>query len=692
MTTEETTKPNTLLSILETYGNPALDPPSPKVVDALYSLNPNFDEDLSNLLYSPIKSIKEPLVHTPTDNTNEYLPEPKGYVHYIQYMIASRYSKSMSMKEVAVALGNLGYHVSSSGQLSNIWNRVETKSKLKDKPRQAQKDQDRRNEEAAAVGKKRIKRKTAANTKQLKDARAVKSAKAAIIRAEKDKKNAKVRLAKAAAKSSDPMKHIRKEPNKKTTAGKAQARVSNVTEEDSADIKATGKKVLYEPTPKQAEFHAAGEDIVLYGGAAGGGKSYAMLIDCLRFAQEEDYRGLLIRRTSPMLKELIGVSRSLYPKAFPGAKYNKSENVWYFPSGATIQFGYLDRPEDLDNYQGLPYSYIGFDEIQHQRSDEGFLYLMSRLRSANPRIQCYIRASANPGGSPWVKETFIDPAPANTTFYKGGLSYRFIPAKLEDNPYLDTPVGNEEISPYRKMLQALPEVKRKQLLEGDWLAGDDVMFQFHPAVHVTDEMPPIHWAVTNALDYGFKDPAASLWAASDPQTGRLHVYAELESLQHEHAQWAKAVKEKEGYIPQGIDRVIDASVFKMTGHIGPGVREEIRRYGLAPRPADRNREAGWNQIHQRLYVNPDDGLPMILIHSSCKKLIDQLSTARSNEKKPDDIDERRLKSHGRTHHWDLLDTLRYLCMARPQRETIQTRSLGHKSEAEGFSRYRGYFQ
>lgn len=392
-----------------------------------------------------------------------------------------------------------------------------------------------------------------------------------------------------------------------------------------------------------------------------------------------------------MLKELISVSRSLYPKAFPGAKYNKSENMWYFPSGGTIQFGYLDREEDLDNYQGLPYSYIGFDEIQHQRTDAGFLYLLSRLRNADPKIKCYIRASANPGGSPWVKERFIDPAEPNTTFYQDGLSYRFIPAKLSDNPHLDTPDDGEEVSPYRKMLMALPEVQRKQLLEGDWAVGEDAMFSFIPGLHITKDMPPAHWPVINALDYGFKDPAGSLWAASNPKTGQLVLFQEHETIQEDHVSWGKSIMEAEGYIPQGVDRVIDASVFKMTGHIGPGVREQLNSIGLSPRPADRNREAGWNQIHQRLLLDPDTKQPGLLVHESCEKLIDQLISARINPKKPDDIDEKRVKTKGRMHHWDLLDCLRYLVMARPCRKTMVERAMDHKSAAQGFAKYRGYF-
>ncbi len=678
-----------LLDTLKKYGDDSLGYPSESTVKRLSSMCDELEDNLSKLLNEPFKSIKAPLYHTKQDD-GLYVCIPEEYVPYLQAMIGNRYSKSYSITEAVVKLEALGYNVSSKGQVSNIWNRQETKLGLKDKRRTAIKDSKARVEEAMKEGKSHRKPVTDARKKQLKDARKIAQEKRLIAKLDREKALAQKRLANEAYKKGKSAKDIKLTKAEKEEALGKLKETSKSIEETKRKIKETGKKVIYEPTEKQAEFHSADEDIVLYGGAAGGGKSYAMLVDALRYCQHESYRGLIIRRTSPMLKELIGVSRSLYPKAFPGAKFNKSENVWYFPSGGTIQFGYLDRPEDLDNYQGLPYTYIGFDEIQHQRSDEGFIYLLSRLR--HPELKCYIRASANPGGAPWVKERFIDPAEPNTTFYQDGLSYRFIPANLSDNPYLDTPVGDEEMSPYRKMLMALPEVKRKQLLEGDWLAGEDNMFTFSPMVHVTDELPPMHWNVINGLDYGYRDPAASLWGAICPNTGKMVIYQELECIEYTHENWGRKVKETEGYLPQGVERVIDHSVFNSTGHTGPGVREKLSRLGLHPKPADRNREAGWNQIHERLIIDPVTGEPNLMVHSSCEKLIDQIMSAMRNEKKPDDIDEKRVKTKGRTHHWDLLDTLRYMCMARPQRLTIQERSMGHKTQAEGFSRYYGYFQ
>ena len=203
----------------------------------------------------------------------------------------------------------------------------------------------------------------------------------------------------------------------------------------------------------QEDFLAAGETDVLYGGAAGGGKSYAMLIDPLRFAHRPAHRALIIRRSMPELRELIDKSRELYPKAFPGAKYKEVEKLWVFPSGAKMEFGFLERDADVYRYQGQAYSFIGFDEITHLPTEFAWNYLASRLRTTDPEIETYMRCTANPGGSGanWVKKRYIDPSPPNESFRGAdGLTRKFIPARLQDNPYL------AKDGRYEQMLKALP--------------------------------------------------------------------------------------------------------------------------------------------------------------------------------------------------------------------------------------------
>lgn len=403
-------------------------------------------------------------------------------------------------------------------------------------------------------------------------------------------------------------------------------------------------------------------------------------------------RALILRRRNSELKELISVSKNVYPKAFPGSKFNKSENVWYFPSGATLEFGYFDKPEDKERYIGLPYSYIAWDEIQLQKSPEGFDFLFSRLRTTDPEIQTYVRCTGNPGGSPWVKQRFIDPAPYNTPFKRvvdgdteNAVTYKFIPATLFDNPYLT------EDGEYEKVLRQMSKTKVQQLLYGNWDVMEDSFFNFDQELHVTEELPPRHWPIICAMDYGWNDPASTLWAKINPMDGSIHVYRELEMINKTVEQWATQMSymEADEQYCRVSDRVIDHSLFKMTGHTGPSHLETLRKFKFYTRPADRQREPGWEQVNQRLLVGVN-GTPKLFVHESCTKLIDQLLTATARENNPNDIDESRMFSHGRRHHWDLLDCLRYLCMARPQ--TMTTDSLLQINKAQkSWDKFNNYF-
>ena len=135
----------------------------------------------------------------------------------------------------------------------------------------------------------------------------------------------------------------------------------------------------------------------LYGGAAGGGKSEALVIDALRQVHIPHYKGLILRKTYPQLAELIDKSLFYYPRIYPGARYNSSSHTWTFPSGAKIIFGSMQYTKDRTKYQGQAYDFIGFDELTHFTYEE-YSYLFSRNRPNGPGTRVYIRATANPGG------------------------------------------------------------------------------------------------------------------------------------------------------------------------------------------------------------------------------------------------------------------------------------------------------
>ena len=120
--------------------------------------------------------------------------------------------------------------------------------------------------------------------------------------------------------------------------------------------------VVWQPTPRQAEFLAASEDEVLYGGSAGGGKTDALVIDALgaqhRAVEQPEYRGLLLRRTYAELKEVVDRTQAIYPRVYPGSRYVEPD--WRFPSGARLEFGYLDRDTDVFRYQSRQFQWIGW--------------------------------------------------------------------------------------------------------------------------------------------------------------------------------------------------------------------------------------------------------------------------------------------------------------------------------------------
>jgi len=419
----------------------------------------------------------------------------------------------------------------------------------------------------------------------------------------------------------------------------------------------------------QEDFLAAGETDVLYGGAAGGGKSYAMLVDPLRYAHRSAHRGLIIRRSMPELRELIDKSRELYPKAFPGCKYKEVEKLWNFPSGAKIEFGFLERDADVYRYQGQAYSWIGFDEITHLPTEFAWNYLASRLRTTDSEITCYMRCTANPGGvgATWVKKRYIDPSPPHESFEgSDGLTRKFIPARLQDNPFLAHD-GN-----YEKMLRALPPTQRQQLLEGNWDVAEGAAFtEFLPSLHVITPFEiPVHWERVKGIDYGYASESACIWGAVDPSDGTLIIYRELYRKGLLGTELAEMITDMEMPDPFSVQGVLDTACWSRTGTTGPTIGETLVRAGHKLRRADKNRIQGKIQIHEYLKVM-QSGRPRIQILNTCPNLIRELQSIPLDKRNPEDVD-----THAPDHAYD---ALRYLIMSRPRiNDTINQMRQFHR--------------
>ena len=406
----------------------------------------------------------------------------------------------------------------------------------------------------------------------------------------------------------------------------------------------------------QTEFLAAGETDVLYGGAAGGGKSYAMLVDPLRYAHRAAHRALILRRSMPELRELIDKSRELYPKAFPGCKYREVEKMWNFPSGAKIEFGFLERDADVYRYQGQAYSWIGFDEITHLPTEFSWNYLASRLRTTDSEIVPYMRCTANPGGvgAHWVKKRYIDYSPPNVSFEGAdGLTRKFIPARLDDNPYL------AEDGRYEQMLKALPPTQRKQLLEGNWDVNEGAAFtEFSIDTHVISPFQiPVHWERVKGIDYGYASESACIWAALDPSDGTLIIYRELYRKGLTGEDLGYRITEMELEDPFSVAGVLDTAAWNRTGTTGPTVGETLVKQGHKLRRADKNRIQGKIQIHEYLRLQ-QSGRPRLQIFNNCPNLIRELQSIPLDKANPEDVD-----TKAQDHAYD---ALRYLIMSRPR--------------------------
>ncbi len=216
------------------------------------------------------------------------------------------------------------------------------------------------------------------------------------------------------------------------------------------------------PELKQLQLLAATEGEVLYGGQVGGGKSEALLMDAALYADEPDYSALIVRRNfSDLALRGALMHRAAEWWGPSGATWNDREKTWTFPSGASITFGYLDGPLDHLRYQGAAFHRILIDESTQIREYD-IRYLFSRRRrTVGSRVPIALRLATNPGGESheYHVENFVSPREPDP-------SKRFIPAGLEDNPYLDT----EE---YEQSLENLDETTYRQLRHGEWIERTD---------------------------------------------------------------------------------------------------------------------------------------------------------------------------------------------------------------------------
>lgn len=442
--------------------------------------------------------------------------------------------------------------------------------------------------------------------------------------------------------------------------------------------------LIWVPQPKQAEFMSRGEYEALYGGAAGGGKSDALIMEALRQVGKPQYRGLILRKTIPQLSELIDRSMILYGAAFPEARYVDGRKVWEFPSGAKIYFGSMQRAEDRFSYQGKRYDYIAFDELTHFTFEE-YSYMFSRNRSSGKGMRCYIRAASNPGGvgHGWVKQRFIDAAEPGKTVVSeipiilpDGVKKVlkrdrvFIPSSVFDNKAL-----LESNPSYLANLGLLPEAQKKALLYGDWSSFSGQAFPEwrndaeHYAdglfTHVTKRFSiPAQWKIFRSFDFGYSRPFAVGWYALDGD-GRLYRFREYYGwsgspnvgLRLSPAEIARKIREIEesdtDIRGRRVIGVADPSIFDASR--GESVAAMMEKCGVFFSPADNQRLVGKMQVHARLKFD-ENGVPMFYCFDCCPQFIRTFPALCYGKSNIEDID-----TDSEDH---IYDEFRYMCMER----------------------------
>lgn len=449
--------------------------------------------------------------------------------------------------------------------------------------------------------------------------------------------------------------------------------------------------ILQQPSEKQKLFLAAHTKHVGFGGARGGGKSWAVRDKakrlCLRF---KGIKLLIVRRTyaelinnhiNPLREELNGIAR-----------YNKTEKIFLFSNGSTIKFGYCNNDKDLDQYQGAEYDVIFLDEAT-QLQEMWIKKITACVRGVNdfPKRIYY---TCNPGGAShgYFKRLFID------KHYEDGENpedYTFIQSLVTDNKAL-----MEAQPDYIKQLEALPPKLREAWLYGRW---DIFEGQFFEDFRTTPDVQKCHdagitpedavkqhrwthviepfdlnkgscrgWNIMRSYDFGYNKPfSLGYWAVD--YDGVLYRILEMygcTQTPNEGVKWSpdeqfRRMVELENTHPwlkgrKIIDSVADPAIWDSSR--GESIADTAAKYGIYFTPGDNQRIPGWMQVHYRLQFDRN-GYARMYVFDTCKAFIRTMPLMMYSETHPEDLDTK-LEDH-------CPDEVRYMCMSRPVKPIMQ---------------------
>lgn len=421
----------------------------------------------------------------------------------------------------------------------------------------------------------------------------------------------------------------------------------------------------YTASERQTVFHQTVADEKLYGGAAGGGKTAALVAEAGTVCLEHPgYPFFLFRRTIPELKSTI--IPEMY-KQF-GEYIKAGHMVWHgqdrtfeFRNGSKLILNYLDNANDIYRYQGVEMPGIGVDELT-QFPQSWIEYLRTRNRTSNADWPVMFIAGTNPGGigHGWVKKRYIDPVPpevVNRVGLEDGhtVTRVFIPAKVSDHPI------TKFREDYSRTLAAISDPNlRKALKDGSWTTfAGQVFTEFDYNVHVVNPFTiPKHWQRWRAMDHGNNNSVG--WLAQDPMSERIYMYREYREKEYkEIGEKSRNIKQFEAgeAISFGL---ADPSIWASgqgDHSTGKSIAQLYQDNGVAWMPANNDRKAGLEMVHRKLAIQKD-GLPGIQFFSTCTSIITTLPDLPYDKNKVDDVD-----TNADDHDYDML---RYGLMAQAQ--------------------------
>lgn len=463
-----------------------------------------------------------------------------------------------------------------------------------------------------------------------------------------------------------------------------------------------------QPGPQEAFIKCPFEES-FYGGAAGGGKSDALIGDFAAGVEQygDAWRGVMFRRYIPDLGELERRCIEIFGPIYGVECYKKSTRTWHLPTPkgtSTLKLAAMEDRNDVYKHYGFQYTWIGFDELTQWESDWWYENLFTRLRSASG-APCYMRSASNPGnvGHAWVKDRFrigIHPAmqPFEVTIGEGDHSVTrtrvFIPAKLDDNRIL-----MENDPGYKARLGSIADpVMRRALMDGDWdIVAGAAFPEFRKDTHVIPSAPPppgvLCW---RACDWGYDKPYAVLWAYRDFD-GIIIIFHELYgqgdkpnvgSRESEEEVRDKIVAYERDMGITVSEAWLDPQCWGEAGG-GPTIYDKLGGAKLGWRPwpkGPRSRVNQKSQIHTILRVI--NGRPQCRIMAHCQALIRTLSSIPTSQINPEDVN-----SDFEDHSYDALRGL--VCKRVPTKQELDEllkyeQYMRQQDEAVGMTRYGGW--